>query len=45
MIEAYSKEIEEQMQEFYNRLPEKNKRLDAGIEALKRPDRWYYLYR
>ena len=35
MIEAYLQEIEEQMQEFYNRLPEKFKRLYAGIEAFK----------
>lgn len=35
MIDSYPKEIEEQMQEFYNRLPEKNKRLYAGVEALK----------
>jgi hypothetical protein len=37
MIEPYSKEIEEQMQEFYNRLSERNRRLYAGIEALKLP--------
>ena len=35
MIKAYPKEIEEQMQGLYNHLPEKNKRLYAGIEALK----------
>lgn len=35
MIEAYSQEIEEQMQEFYKRLPEKNKRLYAAVEASK----------
>jgi transposase len=35
MIEAYSQEIEKQMQEFHNRLLEKHKRLYAGIEALK----------
>ena len=35
MIETYSQEIEEQMQEFYKRLPEKNKRLYAAIESLK----------
>ena len=34
MIETYSQEIEEQMQEFYKRLPEKNKRLYAAIESL-----------
>jgi len=37
MIEPYSKEIEEQMQELYNRLSERNRRLYAGIEALKLP--------
>jgi len=37
MIESYPKEIEEQMQELYNRLSEKNRRLYAGIEALKLP--------
>ena len=37
MIEHYSKEIEKQMQELYNRLSEKNRRLYAGIEALKLP--------
>jgi hypothetical protein len=37
MIEHYSKEIEEQMQELYSRLSEKNRRLYAGIEALKLP--------
>jgi hypothetical protein len=35
MKEFYSKEIEEQMQELYNRLPEKNRRLYAGVEAIK----------
>lgn len=35
MIIAYAKEIEGRMQEFYNRLAEKNRRLYAGIEALK----------
>jgi hypothetical protein len=35
MIIAYVKEIEGRMQEFYNRLAEKNRRLYAGIEALK----------
>ena len=38
MIEPYTKEIEEQMQELYNRLLERNRRLYAGIEALKWPD-------
>jgi len=37
MIEPYTKEIEEQMQELHNRLSEKNRRLYAGIEALKLP--------
>ena len=37
MIEAYSKKIEAQMQEFYSRLPEKSSRLYAGVEALKLP--------
>ncbi|OAD20532.1 hypothetical protein THIOM_003758, partial [Candidatus Thiomargarita nelsonii] len=32
-----TKEIEAQMQELYNRLSEKNRRLYAGIEALKLP--------
>jgi hypothetical protein len=35
MIEPYSKELEAQMQEFYSRLPEKSRRLYAGVEALK----------
>ncbi len=35
MIEPYTKEIEAQMQELHNRLSEKNKRLYAGVEALK----------
>jgi hypothetical protein len=35
MIEPYSKEIEAQMQELYGRLPEKSRRLYAGVEALK----------
>ncbi len=35
MIEAYPQKIETQMQELYNRLLEKHKRLYAGIEALK----------
>ncbi len=30
----YSQELEVQMQKLYNRLPEKNRRLYAGIEAL-----------
>ena len=37
MITPYSKEIEVQMQEFYNRLPEKSRRLYVGVEALKLP--------
>lgn len=37
MIEPYSKDIEAQMQELYSRLPEKNRRLYAGVEALKLP--------
>jgi hypothetical protein len=35
MKEIYSKEIEQQMQELYSRLPEKNRRLYAGVEAVK----------
>ena len=35
IIEPYSVEIEKQMQELYSRLPEKSRRLYAGIEALK----------
>ena len=35
MIKAYSQKIEEQMQELYKRLPEKNKRLYSGVEASK----------
>jgi len=35
MINKYSPEIENQMQDLYNFLPEKNRRLYAGIEALK----------
>jgi hypothetical protein len=35
MLEPYSKEIEAQMQELYSRLPEKSRRLYAGVEALK----------
>jgi hypothetical protein len=37
MITPYSSEIEKQMQELYSRLPEKNRHLYAGIEALKLP--------
>ncbi len=37
MINKYSPEIETQMQDLYNFLPEKNRRLYAGIEALKLP--------
>lgn len=37
MIKPYAKEIETQMQRLYNHLPEKNRRLYAGIEALKLP--------
>ena len=37
MINPYSSKIEIQMQELYSRLPEKNRRLYAGIEALKLP--------
>ena len=37
MIEPYSKEIEVQMQELHGRLPEKSRRLYAGVEALKLP--------
>ncbi len=37
MLTPYSKEVEEQMQELYSRLSEKDKRLYAGIEALKLP--------
>ncbi len=37
MLEPYSEEVETQMQEFHRRLPEKNRRLYAGIEALKLP--------
>jgi len=35
MIEPYTQEIEAQMQGLYNRLPERARRLYAGIEALK----------
>lgn len=31
----YSLEVEKQMQEMFNRLSEKDKRLYAGVEALK----------
>lgn len=34
---TYSPEIEKQMHEMYDRLSEKNKRLYAGVEALKLP--------
>lgn len=37
MLTPYSKEVEEQMQELYSRLSEKDRRLYAGIEALKLP--------
>jgi len=37
LITPYPQELEVQMQELYNRLPEKNRRLYAGIEALKLP--------
>ncbi len=37
MIKVYPKEIEGQMQELYKRLPEKDRRLYAGVEALKLP--------
>lgn len=37
MIKPYTHALEVQMQELYNRLPEKNRRLYAGIEALKLP--------
>lgn len=37
MIKPYTQTLEFQMQELYNRLPEKNRRLYAGIEALKLP--------
>tara|TARA_B110000881_G_C18532257_1_gene493762 strand:+ start:120 stop:1346 length:1227 start_codon:yes stop_codon:yes gene_type:complete len=35
IIKPYTIEIEKQMQELYSRLPEKSRRLYAGIEALK----------
>ena len=38
MREPYPKEIEYQRPELYNRIEEKNRRLYAGIEALKRGD-------
>lgn len=37
MITPYAKEIESQMQELHKRLSEKNRRLYAGVEALKLP--------
>ncbi len=37
MITPYSSKIEIQMQELYCHLPEKNRRLYAGVEALKLP--------
>ncbi len=37
MIEPYANKIEIQMQELYKRLPEKSRRLYAGVEALKLP--------
>ena len=37
MITPYSQELEAQMQEMYKRLPEKSRRLYAGVEALKLP--------
>jgi Fic family protein len=37
MQPAYSIEIEKQMQEVFDRLSEKDKRLYAGVEALKFP--------
>jgi len=38
MQPAYSKDIEKQMQEVFDRLSEKDKRLYAGVEALKFPN-------
>ena len=35
MIKPSSKDIETQMQELYGRLSEKNRRIYAGVEALK----------
>ena len=37
MVKTYPPEIEAQMQALYSRLPEKNRRLYAGVEALKLP--------
>jgi hypothetical protein len=37
MIKPYTQEIEEPMQELYSRLPERSRRLYAGVEALKLP--------
>jgi hypothetical protein len=37
MMTPYSQELEAQMQEMYKRLPEKSRRLYAGVEALKLP--------
>ena len=37
MIKPYTKEIEVQMLELYSRLPERSRRLYAGVEALKLP--------
>jgi DNA invertase Pin-like site-specific DNA recombinase len=37
MQPAYTIEIEKQMQEVFDRLSEKDKRLYAGVEALKFP--------
>ena len=33
MITSYSQEVEVQIQEIYKRLPEKSRRLYAGVEA------------
>lgn len=35
MTFPYTQETESRMQELYNRLPEKNRRLYAGVEASK----------
>ena len=35
VISLYTQETESRMQELYNRLPEKNRRLYAGVEASK----------
>jgi len=44
MIKPYLRGIEAQMQELYNRLPEKSRCLYAGVEALKLPYvRWYHV--